>query len=96
LDLVLDLPTQGIYGKELYPSIWEKAAVYLMEIIIQHICEGGCKRTAFIATATFLRYNGYYLEVNEKEADDFCVSIASKQIPLKDVANWLTKHSKKV
>jgi len=27
LDLALDLPSQTVYGKELYQTIWEKAAV---------------------------------------------------------------------
>lgn len=93
LEAVLDLPTQGMYGIELYQTIWKKAAVYLREIILLHICEGACKRTAFLATSTFLKYNGYILEAEDEIADDFCVSVADECLSIDVVAEWLKKHS---
>ena len=92
LDLILDLPSQGIYNIELYKSIYQKAAVYLREIILQHVCEGACKRTAIIATATFLRYNGYILNSEDEETDEFCLRIANECLPIQIIADWIEER----
>lgn len=93
LDLVLDLPSQSIYGKELYPTIWEKAAVYLKEIIRCHVLEGACKRVGYMSAYTFLRINNYELECNDEEADRFCVKVAEGLADIEEIAEWLRSNS---
>lgn len=91
--MTLDLPSQGFYGKELYPTIWEKAAVYLKELIVCHVFEGACKRMGYMCAYTFLRINGYELECNDEEADKFCVKIAKGEVTVQQVGEWLRNHS---
>ena len=56
-------------------NLAEKAAYLLYELIAQHPFVDGNKRTALIATITFLELNGYQLEFEEKEAEELTIAI---------------------
>jgi len=96
LDLALDLPSQRLYGVELYPTVWDKAAVYLTEIIRLHVFEGANKRTAFLAAYSFLRLNGYELSLQDEDVEGLCLAIAQNQISFGEVSETLKRSSQEV
>ena len=53
------LPRQSAFGKELYSTLFAKAAVYARNIISGHPFVDGNKRTAMAAASVFLEGNGY-------------------------------------
>lgn len=53
LESALDAPKATFSGEELYPSISEKAAIYLYHISKNHPFNNGNKRAAFVASLTF-------------------------------------------
>ena len=59
LESALAQPFQTFGGKELYPSIAQKAARYAYGIASNHPFADGNKRTATAVMAAFLRMNGY-------------------------------------
>ena len=78
------------YGK---PSIFELAASYAFGIARNHPFVDGNKRTALVASFTFLELNGY--EVNAPEADAVLVfvDLAAGKLPENDLAGWLGTHA---
>jgi len=96
LDLALDLPSQRLYGVELYPTVWDKAAVYLTEIIRLHVFEGANKRTAFLAAYSFLRLNGYELSLGDEEVEGLCLAIAQNHVSFDEVSETLKRSSQEV
>ena len=47
-------PRQSVFGKELHPTLFHKAAVYMHTIITQHPFLDGNKRIGIISAFTFL------------------------------------------
>lgn len=92
---LLEKPKQRFAGKELYPSIWKQAAVYLEGFAQYHVFADGNKRTAFVATARFLALNGYVLHVPQAAVVKLMLAVSTKKKNLAQIAGWLHKHSKK-
>lgn len=90
------LPRQKVFGKELYPTIFVKAAVYARTIVMNHPFIDGNKRTGMTAAAIFLEENGYQISTKEGEIEKFALEIISQRHSLDVMASWFQRHSKKV
>ena len=90
------LPQQEAYGKELYSSVYTKAAVYMRNIITAHPFIDGNKRTGVAAAENFLVRNGYKINAPQGEIERFVLSVIAERLPLEAIAEWLEKNSKKV
>ncbi len=53
----IDAPKVSLFGQEMYPTVFEKAATYLYHIISNHPFNDANKRTGYIVTLTFLELN---------------------------------------
>ena len=89
------LPQQQTFGKELYPTPFLKAAVYVRNIIFGHPFIDGNKRTAMTAAGVFLENNGYAVTAEKGEVEKFVLYIIEERLELGDIAEWLKKHSRK-
>ena len=96
LSLVVEQPQMVVFGTELYPTIWVKAAYVMQKITKKHIFSDGNKRTAYIATKLFLMKNDYNLKVTKEEGIALMLGITTQddteEIMLK-VAEFLKEHS---
>ncbi len=82
-----------------YPSLFEKAAVLMLNITVFHLFSDGCKRTGFLAAAAFLELNDYELTASNQEVIDSCLRLAdAKQEGLtrQDVVTWLIANSREI
>lgn len=61
------------FGEEVY----EKAAILLIQLIKKHPFHNANKRTAFLATFVFLKINGQLLAIDQKDAVNLVVYIAT-------------------
>lgn len=89
------LPRQKAFGKELYPSVFHKAAVYIRNVIGSHPFIDGNKRTAMSATAVFLELNGYAIQVKEGAIEEFAIRVIREKLTIEDIAGWLKKNTQK-
>lgn len=65
LRYVLESVGAEMFGEPLYPSISDKAAVYMFNIISNHVFQDGNKRTGLEAALLFLKINGWRLIDND-------------------------------
>lgn len=93
LESVVKAPAQNVFGKDQYVSIYDKAAVYLRNIIGDHPFSDGNKRTALTVCAIFLRRNGLIINADPKILEDFTVSIATDHISISEISTWLKENS---
>ena len=97
LSYLVEAVQSEVFGQQLYPSIFDKAGVYMFNIIDNHIFLDGAKRTGLEAGLLFLKLNGYQL--NETVTNDiltkFIFSIAEGGQTLESVQEWLKNHSVK-
>ena len=92
LDACAKRPAEDVYGFKPFPTIFMKAAA-LMEAIIQwHPFVDGNKRTALTAVRIFLADNGWVFEPG-MDAVQFTVDIAMGKRNLKEITQWIERHS---
>jgi death on curing protein len=76
LESALAQPQATFGGEYLHPTIAEQAAAYLYHITMNHPFIDGNKRSAFAVTDTFLRLNGFYLNLTDDRAYDLVMQVA--------------------
>jgi death on curing protein len=81
-----------LFGKELHPSIVEKAAVIGWRIIAGHVFHDGNKRTGLEACRLLLDLNGCALLV-DREAVAMALKIATGETGLPEFTRWVEQHS---
>ena len=86
-------PWQTAFGEELYPTIFEKAAVYIRSIIGDHPFIDGNKRTAITIGVLLLSRHNLKLTASPKELEDFAVQVAVEHLDISAIAAWLEIHS---
>jgi len=91
-----DTPRQKIFGKELYPTLFLKAAVYARNNILFHPFIDGNKRTGMTVALVFLEYNGYKVVAKKGEIKTFALWIIKHKPELEVVAGWFKEHSRKI
>ncbi|SAM50864.1 toxin-antitoxin system, toxin component, Fic family [Enterococcus faecium] len=88
------------FGEEVYLSIYEKAAILLIQLIKKHPFHNANKRTAFLATFVFLKINGQLLAIDQKDAVNLVVYIATYDKDFDqlkyEVINTIKTHTKPI
>ena len=88
-----------LFGHELYPSLWLKAAFVLQKSTKKHIFTDGNKRTAYVVTKLFLKLNGYSLKVSKSQGIALMLSVttsADSEEMMQKVAIFLQKNSVRI
>jgi death on curing protein len=80
LDSACHRPQAAFFGQEAYPTLAGKAAALMHSLACNHALVDGNKRLALLATAVFLRIDGYLLDLSDDEAFDLAVSAAAGQL----------------
>jgi death-on-curing protein len=90
LEAAILRPQTGYYG-----TLAEEAAALMESLANNHAFLDGNKRTSFAVTDTFLRLNGFYLEVDPLEAYNFISEAMSKsEFRFDRIRDWISSHLK--
>lgn len=95
LHSAIERPKATFGGKDLYPTLFEKAAALIHSLIQNHPFNDGNKRTAFAVVARFLYLNGYNFIAQEREIIRFTLAIQHHKTHFEDIVHWLKKHAGK-
>jgi len=96
LGSLIERPKSIFGGREMFPTVFEKTAVYLESLAKYHVFIDGNKRTALAASARFLYVNGYRLSASNKAAEEFVLRVAAEKIDISEIAEWFKKNTKKL
>jgi death on curing protein len=89
-------PQTQFGGRNLYSGIFKKAAILIESIVNYHVFIDGNKRTAFAVGARFLFVNGYEITATNKQVEREILAVATKEIDIEDIEQWLKKNTKKI
>ena len=95
LSVIIERPQMVLFGHELYPSLWLKAAFVLQKSTKKHIFTDGNKRTAYVVT----KLNGYSLKVSKSQGIALMLSVttsADSEEIMQKVAIFLQKNSVRI
>ncbi|WP_426254257.1 type II toxin-antitoxin system death-on-curing family toxin [Paenibacillus pabuli] len=93
LDSAVNRPQQTLFGKDAYPSLFDKASALLESLVKNHCFHNGNKRTAYLVTKSFLMLNGFHLQMERQYTVEFMVNIAEGKHSFESIANILKCHS---
>lgn len=94
LDAAVNVPFQSFGGRELYPSIEQKAARLGSGLVQNHAFLDGNKRIGAHAMLVFLAINDIHLSYEQEELVDLFLSLASGNKKYPDVLQWIILHRK--
>lgn len=80
-------------GTELYQTLFDKAAALMHSLVKNHPFVDGNKRIGISAAAMMLLLNGYELRCSQQEMVDFTLSVASGNLEISEISEWLQNHS---
>lgn len=89
LESALAQPQATFSGELLHPTIAEQAAAYLYHIAMNHPFIDGNKRSAFAVTDTFLRLNGFYLNLTDDRVYDLVIQVVQGMMTKKELSTEL-------
>lgn len=97
LKSVVNQPRQNVFGKELYPTVYDKAAILFEMVVNKHCFFNGNKRTSVMALCVFLRKNNIRLTASNQEIADYAVQVAvqkgKERLANEEIAQWIQTHS---
>lgn len=88
-------PQASFSGEDFYQNVFEKVAVLIHSLLLNHPFVDGNKRTAYISAARCLYINGYILEASAAQIISVVKNVGNKKLSIEKIADWLKKHSKK-
>lgn len=91
----IERPWQASFGQEHFASPFEKAAALMESMIRRHPFVDGNKRTATASAAYLLSTFGYHLEAEQRELEDFAVSVAVGEVEMENIALWFEEHARR-
>lgn len=78
-----------------HDDLIHEAAALMESLANNHAFLDGNKRISLAVTDTFLRINGYYLEVQPLAAHQFITeSISKREFRVRQIREWLTEHAR--
>lgn len=80
LEWVLHSMRYPLFGFDPYPTLSQKAVLLAWTIIVDHVFNDGCKRTAMAALEIMLLTNRYKLTATDREIKDVALLIADHSI----------------
>jgi death-on-curing protein len=93
LEFALEEIHGSLFGKEMCPTIFDKASTLGWRIIKDHVFLDGNKRTGMVCSLIFLDINGCEFDAPSDEMVAFAVKIAEGQAKIRDFASFLRKYS---
>ncbi len=85
-------PQTTFSGKDLYSSIFEKAAALMHSLIMNHAFIDGNKRTGTVAALIFLSLNMIDISVGNKELVTAVLKIENEKWTIEKIAQWLENN----
>lgn len=92
LEAAIAAPYQTFGGRDLFPSVIEKAARLGFGLASNHAMIDGNKRIGALAMLTVLRINGYELSFTQNELETIFLQIASSEKSYEDLLHWIKTH----
>lgn len=86
-------PAQVVFGEEVYPSLWDKAAVLFESLCKDQAFAQENTNTAVIAMSHMLFWNLWRLEADEMELVELTDDVVGRRTHWQKVAEWIQLHA---
>jgi death-on-curing protein len=73
----MEMPKAAMFGEDLHPTLFDKAAAYLFHIVKNHPFNDGNKRTGAFVSILFLRMNEVPIIIDQKKYEELVLLTAN-------------------
>ena len=92
LDSALNTPFQTFAGKDVYPSLQQKASRLCFGLVKNHPFVDGNKRIGAHVMLVFLALNGIELQHTQTELSEVILQLAAGTLQSTDLLDWILSH----
>ena len=85
-------PQMSFGGKDLYPTLAEKAAALCFSLVMNHPFVDGNKRIGHAAMETFLVMNGFELNADVDDSEAVILRLAAGELGRIPFTEWVVEH----
>lgn len=85
----IEIPKSQMFGQDLYPSMYDKAAAYLYHIVCNHPFNDGNKRTGFGSALLFLKANSIPINFDKKKYENLVIEVAKGKLTKEKISHFL-------
>lgn len=82
-------PQAGFRGKNLYPTLEDKAASVMLSLVQNHPFADGNKRVGHAAGEAFLMLNRFELVASVDDGEAIVMGLASGQVTREELVTWI-------
>ncbi len=86
LSSAIEIPKMAMFGEDLYPTVYDKAAAYLYHIVQNHPFADANKRTGFGAVYLFLKANKVSILFDDESFENLIIETAKGKKTKKEIA----------
>ena len=87
-------PQSTFNSRDLYSTIFTKAAALIHSLVLNHPFIDGNKRTGLASGIIFLLLNNYELTASNKTLENIVMKIESRKLTIGQISSWLKLHSR--
>jgi death-on-curing protein len=95
LDSALAQPRMTFEGRDLHPTLLDKAAALCTSLVQNHPFVDGNKRVGHAAMATFLMLHDVEIAATVDEEERLILDLAAGRCRREELVSWLQSHTKK-
>lgn len=85
----IETPKAAMFGEDLYPTVYNKAAAYLFHIVQNHPFNDANKRTGFGVAYLFLKANGVSILLSDEAFENLVIEVAKGKVSKEEIASFL-------
>jgi death-on-curing protein len=89
LESAVAQPRASFGGKQLYPTLADKAAALAYSLVMNHPFSDGNKRTGYGAMMMFLSRNGHTIRASIDERESVFLRLAAGELDREGFLDWL-------
>lgn len=89
-------PFSTFDGKDLYPTINDKAAALVESLVKNHAFIDGNKRIGYVMLRFFLMENGYDLSSSQTDKYNFIIEISKGNLGFEGIKDWIARNTLKI
>ncbi|GBE31002.1 toxin Doc [bacterium BMS3Bbin04] len=93
LESALAMPESGFGEEYFHKDVFEMAAAYMFHLIQNHPFHDGNKRIGLAAAYVFMVKNGFQLNAEKQELEDFTLAVANNQTTKEEITMFLRTNT---
>ena len=96
LKAAIQRPFSTFDGKDLYPTIYDKAAALVESLVKNHAFIDGNKRIGYVMLRFYLIESGYDLSASQTDKYNFIIEISKGNLDFESIKKWIVRNARQI